>query len=169
MLGDLLDAEFRQAVRLHEVAVLVAVVVDVIDPDVAETVDLRARAHVTHVDVIVVVGLRRPKPGPADLAGLVDDQSPAAWPEGWCLGVRLRSKRIGLASFHQLCGIERHLWGKKVCSPNLVIWPVPRLAPALRVCALRLSAEREQTTKGQCCRMNTSLNYRPNHKGTSKN
>ena len=119
--GDLLDAEFRQAVRLHEVAVLVAVVVDVIDPDVAETIDLGARAYIPHVDVIVVVGLRWPKPNPADLAGLVDDQGPAAWPEGWCLGVGLRPKRIDLAGFHQLGGIERQLWGEEVCSPDLIV------------------------------------------------
>src|SRR6266404_1243249 len=69
---DFFDAELLQAGGIGEIGELVAVVIDVLDADVAEAVDLAADTDPGIENVVIIGGLGRSKTGATGLARLHD-------------------------------------------------------------------------------------------------
>src|SRR3954451_22405649 len=84
---SLLDTEFLQAGGIGEFEQLVAVVIDMLDANMTETVDLAADPDPGLQDIVIIGGLARPKTGNAGLTRLDDGDLERAWRIGRRLGI----------------------------------------------------------------------------------
>ena len=137
-----LDAELLETVGLGEILRLVAVVVDMIDADMAQPVDLRSDAQPAHEDIVVVAGLGRPEAGGGDLVRLQDGYRKAARRERRRLGIDDDTQVIGLAELYQLGGHFHQVRRDVVGRAGLVLRAPLGLGPVLRRRRVR-QAERQ--------------------------
>ena len=67
---NLFDTKPAQSVRLGKFASLKTIIVDMVDSDMAQSVNLAAYAEPPHVDMIIIGGFRRTQPTVIDLTRL---------------------------------------------------------------------------------------------------
>src|SRR6266404_1656595 len=107
--GYLLDTELLQAVGIGEVGQLVAVVIDVVDADMAEAVELATDADPGVEDVVIIGRLARPESGDAGLSGLHDGDLEGARRIGGCLAIDGNAERVSLAGLDQRSRLQDEL------------------------------------------------------------
>src|SRR5262245_1934464 len=139
----LLDAELLQPVGGDEVGPLVAVVVDIVDADVAEAVELRADADPARDDVVVIGCLARPERLAGVLTRLQNGERKSARRKRRRVLVGLDPEPVALALGDELRRRERLLRRHVVQVADLVVLAVLRgKAGLLRL--LRVRRAREQ-------------------------
>ena len=131
----LLDTELLQAVRIGEIGELVAVVIDVLDAEMAEAVDLAADADPRVKDVVVIGRLVRTETRAAGLSGLNDGELERAWRIGGCLWRDGNAEGVGLAGLHQRGGLHHQLRRHVIGGTDLVVRSPFRFGPVLCACS----------------------------------
>lgn len=126
-----LDAGLGRPVGLGEVAILVAVIVDVVDADMAEPVDLWPDAEPAHVDAVVVGHGVFAEIGRGGLIGLENADAERPRRKGRRLGIDDDAEVVGLAGRDELCRRHGRFLGNEIGGADLVVRSPLRFRPVL--------------------------------------
>ena len=148
---DFFDAELLQPGGIGEVEQLVAVVIDVLDADMAEAIELAADADPAFDDVVVIGGLARSEAGNAGLAGLHDGDLESARRIGGGRGVDGNAERIGLAGLDQACGLHHQFRRHVIGGADLVVRAPFRFCPVLSACRSDRTQQGNRTAPYERC------------------